>query len=75
MTLLLATGLQTFQYESNIEVLFVPVGAQSNSDRQRLVEAFPSKQDSFVMGTSVEVPATIVILLKPKLQSVPVMSR
>ena len=60
------SGFQRLLYESDIEELFVPLGAQSSEEREAIQERFPMNSSRYVVGTETELPTMVEMILTEK---------
>ena len=66
MTLLMGSGLQQFNYASNVFYLFVPVTAQSIKDAKTIETLFPINASRHVQGSELKKHELMEIILIPK---------
>ena len=66
MTLLMGSGLQQFNYASNVFYLFVPVTAQSIEDAHTIATLFPPNSSRHVQGSELGRLELMEIILIPK---------
>ena len=66
ITLLMGSGLQQFNYASNVFYLFVPVTAQSIEDAHTIATLFPPNASRHVQGSELGRLELMEIILIPK---------
>ena len=66
MTLLMGSGLQKFNYASNVFYLFVPVTAQSIKDAMTIETLFPPNASRHVQGSELKRHELMEFILIPK---------
>ena len=65
-TLLMGSGLQQFNYASDVFYLFVPVNAQSIEDANVIRQLFPRNVSKYVMGSELGRQQMTEVILVPK---------
>ena len=66
ITLLMGSGLQQFNYASDVFYLFVPVTAQSIEDARTIETLFPPNASRHVQGSELKKHELMEIILVPK---------
>ena len=66
LTLLMGSGMQQFNYSSDIFYLFVPVNAKSVDDSQVIRSHFPRNVTRYVQGSELGINQFMEVILEPK---------
>ena len=65
-TLLMGSGMQQFNYSSDIFYLFVPVNAKSIDDVEVIRSLFPRNVSRYVQGSELGINQFMEVILEPK---------